>query len=94
MQSSWIDLDKVLGLLKKKPTAGEKNIVINKGSIVFGKHCFIHDDADLLLISSLIPFLVDNVRFSYDQRHAALKGVSFSIQASTKVALVGQRGAG
>ncbi|KAI7879639.1 hypothetical protein K492DRAFT_131214 [Lichtheimia hyalospora FSU 10163] len=71
MQASWIELDKVLGLLKKKPRRGEKNVVINKGSIVF-----------------------DNVRFSYDNRHAALKGVSFSVQASTKVALVGQRGAG
>lgn len=50
------------------------------------------DAVDLVVTDGAVEF--DNVRFAYDTRLEALKGISFKIPKGSSVALVGESGSG
>jgi ABC-type transport system involved in Fe-S cluster assembly fused permease/ATPase subunit len=50
------------------------------------------DATELVVTDGVVEF--DNVRFAYDTRLEALKGISFKIPKGSSVALVGESGSG
>jgi len=83
IKGSLANIENLFGLLAKKPKVED---IIDAGGLSLSGE----DDSSVSKAS--INF--DNIAFAYNQKRPIIKGISFSINAGEKVAVVGQSGSG
>ena len=103
IQQNFIDMEKMLELFKEQQSVqdipGAEELKVTEGSVIFGNVYYPSKKSYQsmhIYFSQYFSLIVklENVGFSYDPRHPALKNISFEIPKGKTVALVGPSGGG